>query len=72
MFDKIFQPEIHDYIRSINNPRSFKPYSPLDDVDISGKRCENDLKLLFITTTITITFINVIIFNFIIIFIFTK
>ena len=57
MFDKLFQDEIHYYIRTINNPTSFRPYSPLDDVDNSDKRCENYLKLLFITITMRSLFL---------------
>ena len=51
MFDKLFQHEIHNYITAMNNPASFKPYSFLGEVNISGKGCQNYLKLQFITTT---------------------
>ena len=57
MFDTIRKLDIHDYIRAINNPTSFRPYSHLGNVDISGKRCENYLMLLFITTTMRSLFL---------------
>ena len=57
MFDAIKRLEIHDYIRAILNPVSFRPYSPLGNVDMSGIRCKNYLMLLFLTTTMRSLFL---------------
>ena len=50
MFDVIKRLNIHDYIRTIINPAFFRPYSPLGNVDKSGKRRHNYLMLLFLRT----------------------
>ena len=57
MFDAIKSYYIHDYIRAIINPASFRPYSPFGNVDVSGKRRHNYLVLPFLSTTMRSLFL---------------
>ena len=51
IFDVLSKPEIHDYTRAFNDYKSFKSYIPIGNVNVSGERYKDYLKLLFIATT---------------------